>query len=500
MHNHEYSSNTLEPLAAKALTWNNNGFIAKLCEIKESVEDLQHPVQSPSSSPAVLRMAIAAVTAEHTNNDNPFALIYRLPTEILVMIFELAGHVSLDPDFPCSCYSEQQPSELNISHVSRRWRDIAINAPSLWTKWCNRITQSSNLLSIYFHRSSNRKVDVELYTLNFEAQTPMSVCWACASEGQDGKYHAVSELLETSTHRFRSLQIISVIIGSPMAKLLERLALTVSASLTPSFASLTGLAMHGEPEFSNNSDERQTLWNFQEFRDILSACPNLIVLELRNAFVSCPETMDPTGTECIELPSLTHLCFEMVDEPSDLYSTRILATLTAPKLRHFECLHNFPEEDVDQLLYAFFKSDHTPRFPTVQELTLNTFGAYDDDNIFEEHDAFFEVVIKAFPRVTDVTLANTDIIPCSMALTGILEASEGGSAADPWPCLKRLSIHRPSRNGLFAIIIWLKERSKRIHQPQRLSFKVDGPDIWRHFNPELNAMEMYGDLTFETLP
>ncbi|KAH7915159.1 hypothetical protein BJ138DRAFT_991151, partial [Hygrophoropsis aurantiaca] len=87
-------------------------------------------------------------------------LIYRLPNETLVIIFELAatGRAGQDPNFPC--FFDSRPSEFNISYVSRRWRDIAVNTPSLWTKWGAYITPSSHLMSIYFHRSSNLKVDV----------------------------------------------------------------------------------------------------------------------------------------------------------------------------------------------------------------------------------------------------------------------------------------------------------------------------------------------------
>ncbi|KAH7906019.1 hypothetical protein BJ138DRAFT_1163591 [Hygrophoropsis aurantiaca] len=466
-------------------------------DLKKPAEGLRLTLRSHSSSPLLMREALTAVTekspkfAEHIN---PSAHIHRLPTEILIIIFKLARRVSHDPNFPCSY--DMRPSEIDISHVSRCWRDIAVNTPSLWTKWGEYITQSNNLLSIYFHRSRNMKVDVELCSLG--AQTQTSVCQACASEGQAGKSHVASELLEISIHRFRSLEIISV--TTPMAKLLERIALAVSAAPTPSFVSLSCLAIHGDSDSSDVLDERETLLNFQEFRGILSASPNLTVLQLSGPVVSCSEITDLAGTEWIELPSLTHLSLGMVDEPSDLYSTSILAALKAPKLRHFDCQHIFPKDDADQLHYAFFKSDHTPRFPDVQEFSLHTSSTCDEDGIFEDDDVFFDVVVKAFPNVTGVILATTDVIQCGMALTWIIEAS-GGSVTDPWPCLQRLSLDRPSRDGLLVIRSWLESRANRVRQPQRLSFKVIGPlrDPSNDCALYLKEMEMYGDLTLENI-
>ncbi|KAH7915161.1 hypothetical protein BJ138DRAFT_1176704 [Hygrophoropsis aurantiaca] len=473
-----------------------NALMVKLHDWKKPVEDLRFTLQSHSSSPLVLKEALTAVTdkvAKFAEHFNASAHILRLPIEILQMIFELAGRFSSDPNFPCTY--DVQPSELDISHVSRRWRDIAIHTPSLWTKWGEHVTRSNNLLSIYFHRSCNRKVDVEL--CHWKAQTQMSVCHACSSEGQTGKYHVASELLEISMHRFRSLKI--SVITTSLAKLVEQIALTVSSSLTPSFMSLASLSIRAD--FIDDLYERETLLNFEEFRNILSACPNLTVLELSDAVISRSEIMDLARTECIALPSLMRLCFDTGDDLPDLYTISILATLKAPKLRHFDCRHIFPEEDADQLWYALFNSDHTPRFPSVRELSLHTASTCDEKNILLAGDVFFDVVVKAFPNVTDVILANTDVMQCGMALAEITEPSTGGSAVDPWPCLQRLSLDKPSRNGLPAIRRWLKSRAIRIRQPQALSFKVIGPfgDPSNEDALCLKEMEIHGDLTLENI-
>ncbi|KAH7906018.1 hypothetical protein BJ138DRAFT_1163587 [Hygrophoropsis aurantiaca] len=468
----------------------NRLIAAKLRDLKQSVKDLRLAVRKPSSSPAVLREAIAAVTEEHikfAEYVNSFALIHRLPNEILVIIFELAvaGH---DPNFPCPQYNSR-PSEFNISYVSRRWRDIAVNTPSLWTKWSTRITPSNNLMSIYFHRSFNLKVDVDL--CYWEADTKTSVCQACASEGQAGKHHVASELLETSMQRFRSLKISDI--ATSLAELLERIALTVSSSPTPSFMSLTCLSINAN--FANDLRWKDNLLNFQEFRNILFAAPNLAVLQLADAVIPCSEIMDLEETECIELPSLMRMRLGGPYSEPGLYSTGVLAALKAPRLRCLDFGYSFPEDDVDQLHYAFFKKDHTPRFPSVQELSLST---SDED---EDNTDFFDVVVEAFPTVTDVTLNDTDIRQIGAALDWAIQPSEGGYASDPWPCLQHLSLYQPSDNDLPVICAWLKSRSERIREPRRLSFKVRGP-LQNNCKQDvscLKEMEVYGDLVLEKI-
>ncbi|KDQ08651.1 hypothetical protein BOTBODRAFT_118404, partial [Botryobasidium botryosum FD-172 SS1] len=54
--------------------------------------------------------------------------IYRLPNEVLALIFQFAES---------SPYNSLQPLEsrvpLNISAVSRVWREIALDTPQIWT-------------------------------------------------------------------------------------------------------------------------------------------------------------------------------------------------------------------------------------------------------------------------------------------------------------------------------------------------------------------------------
>ncbi|KDQ16041.1 hypothetical protein BOTBODRAFT_186750 [Botryobasidium botryosum FD-172 SS1] len=54
--------------------------------------------------------------------------IYRLPSEILLDISEIAGW----NDEQCRVLARRAP--FNVSQVSRFWRSVALKAPTLWTK------------------------------------------------------------------------------------------------------------------------------------------------------------------------------------------------------------------------------------------------------------------------------------------------------------------------------------------------------------------------------
>ncbi|EKM56483.1 uncharacterized protein PHACADRAFT_207710 [Phanerochaete carnosa HHB-10118-sp] len=72
------------------------------------------------------------------------APVYTLPNEILGLIFQEAYEHKIDEDCPDTCI-------LIATHVSRRWRQVAISLPRLWR--CIHITLSKSLLELYLARS-----------------------------------------------------------------------------------------------------------------------------------------------------------------------------------------------------------------------------------------------------------------------------------------------------------------------------------------------------------
>ena len=79
-----------------------------------------------------------------------------LPPEILSTIFLLAKHNRRSP--------HQIPFEVVLSHVSGRWRDVAISIPELWKKIRIYSPRSLKWASSYLQRSgSNFDLDIDIY-------------------------------------------------------------------------------------------------------------------------------------------------------------------------------------------------------------------------------------------------------------------------------------------------------------------------------------------------
>lgn len=87
---------------------------------------------------------------------NQLSLVYRLPIEVLTLIFEM---VTQDPVnlFQINIHRK---SPYNISLVSKQWRDVVLNTSLLWTK-----IDAVNIrhLGIFLARSKDAPLDIELY-------------------------------------------------------------------------------------------------------------------------------------------------------------------------------------------------------------------------------------------------------------------------------------------------------------------------------------------------
>ncbi|KII92527.1 hypothetical protein PLICRDRAFT_104142, partial [Plicaturopsis crispa FD-325 SS-3] len=76
-----------------------------------------------------VQYTLAHVRSRVSSFLNRRAHIYRLPAEVLAMIFWY-GNPAYDPNR----LHGHLPSPVIISHVSRHWRQTAIDTPMLWTR------------------------------------------------------------------------------------------------------------------------------------------------------------------------------------------------------------------------------------------------------------------------------------------------------------------------------------------------------------------------------
>lgn len=127
---------------------------------------LSSQMQAMGDSLSEVRVRIAEV-----RNHNRNAGTYNLPTETLSAIFE-AEDRRLDhiPSQHTLLHQREGgprvPLEIILSSVSRRWRNVALQTPRLWTSINIKVANSTrDLYDLYLHRSKLCLLDIML--LNF---------------------------------------------------------------------------------------------------------------------------------------------------------------------------------------------------------------------------------------------------------------------------------------------------------------------------------------------
>jgi hypothetical protein len=146
--------------------------------LKDEVRDLE--LQLADTSRALERKR-----GELVNYMNSAAPVTAVPTEILMEIIK-AGHRSASDG--ASLFA------LLVSHISRRWREVALHSPFLWTiiHFGDGLMKSGDLLDLYLERSRTCLLDVSLVFL-----------WH--PNEQDDCNHVLPGTLIQQTTRWRSL-------------------------------------------------------------------------------------------------------------------------------------------------------------------------------------------------------------------------------------------------------------------------------------------------------
>ncbi|KDQ17439.1 hypothetical protein BOTBODRAFT_172479 [Botryobasidium botryosum FD-172 SS1] len=123
--------------------------------------ELDLSVRDDGPEVAALRLALGAIEAyihkeiaAHQQCRNLRAPIHRLPTEIISLIFQF-----IEPDYfrTTSDANTRKNAPLNVSSVSRRWRQVALSTPEIWSKIDMR---STSLAALFIERSKRAPLDV----------------------------------------------------------------------------------------------------------------------------------------------------------------------------------------------------------------------------------------------------------------------------------------------------------------------------------------------------
>ncbi|KIP03636.1 hypothetical protein PHLGIDRAFT_233525 [Phlebiopsis gigantea 11061_1 CR5-6] len=100
----------------------------------------------------------SAVLRRHAEYTNALAAVSRLPVEVLILALEF---------YVLSSYDKPECVILSITQVCRRWREIVLHTPSLWTRI--ELPADTEYLSAALQYSKAQTLDVKIGDATAEA-------------------------------------------------------------------------------------------------------------------------------------------------------------------------------------------------------------------------------------------------------------------------------------------------------------------------------------------
>jgi len=404
----------------------------------------------------------------------------RLPSELLFQIIELSIQTALVPCKSCDVHLEWK---RELMKVSRRWRNLILHSPSLWSTI--KVTPTWREQLVRDHVASSRQ-----YPLDIE------ICSWSEMESRD-RLVALLDIVTPCAHRWRSLAI-----RDDSTELHRSLVLELLDRMT--FPTLTSVSMLNAPPFLDNLDGSST----QYTADFLAPerSPRLKFLELGVLFISIIPFRVPSGLVNLrlvlddpfrlrEVPpfflellscnltslSLSGACWTFDQLPPNSVQFPLLETLVcsirsggglmqalvAPMLSHFEYCPPVWDASPDAMFAGL-----GDKFSSVIRLVLSG-----TDSLLE-----VKAIHSTFPNVRHMVLRPHDSIP-------IFRPGDDSPSEPTWRHLESLTVDGPkpfSRDWStfpYHLVRWLKHR-QHTRQPKlrvRLSTvyaTVDWSTIW----------------------
>lgn len=299
----------------------------------DAVNNLIHRVQLIEASLA----RIKEKTAELLMLISP---VECLPAEILVMVFQAGSKMETNVGLPFA---------MLVASVSRRWRDVALNTPTIWTNLQISLGKPRRWVTLALDRSQNRLLDI---TIDGRAScTPSTIAVVSYMSLVCLHMHRWRRFNLIAHHRDVVLAVSEVLADAQSPSLQDlRLSLTGSGPAgnqevavprileggVPSLVSVrfdsVALPWRNPPLTGLSTLDIRWLWNrtrlaYSQFRDLLAASPALTKLILRGKHV---ELRPGSEYEPICLPALRYLELsgDNVCRMCSLLITPALETLT----------------------------------------------------------------------------------------------------------------------------------------------------------------------------
>lgn len=402
--------------------------------------------------------ALHALRLEYNNTLNMASDIAVLPDEILALIFE--GANELGNGLP-----------LIVTQVTRRWRDIAISTPKLWSKI--KLIQHEGfepipLAELYFNRSKAVPFDLEYISDSSAGNITTHIL-------------RFGHLLATHMHRCRRLSLNFIMsleadvlldILAPLScPLLEFMNISCrSASIHQRYGTLfaAGAPVLAELRMSVypcsgglpplesitvlrlDSIASSSRFSSETLRDALASMKHITMLEVCGQIVN-----GWTPVEAIELPVLLSLTIHAGKAIEPHHFHGLYEAIEAPSLEYLSLVG---AEDDDMLFLNDVRSSEREKFPALLTLDLNKVYL---DNLLHR-------VMRALPSVETVILLGET--QTSSKLLDLLWRSEPEGAY--WPRLRRLAL--PSMKAF-----------NQIREYRRMYYCMDRRILMRYPIPEL---------------
>ena len=398
-------------------------------ECRQNVENtevlVEYParvVEAPSKIvPSSQRHFHKMATDPRTSRATPLSIpvpVESLPDELLLDIFEYAQHSN-------SRGKCVLPTEVLISHVSRRWRQLAVDNPKLWTQLVVTSQMPSDRISTYLARSGQCLLDISFELLSrvlASTRTNLSIMDTLMHHAErwrtfvfNGKItnliivHPHSPAPHLESFRIRSL-------GAAPGGLKPAVTMTTMWSwLSIALANLTTIEVC-VPYW-------QTKTSFTDFRRVMSASPSLRHLALRGCLIE----MEPGFTHpVIDIPSLRSLS---IGHGSGTQMPHMLELLSTPSLEFLELM------DFDVTEWNIFRrvvKDKTSEYSSLRSLRLL-------DVDVEELDVW---LMDATPMITHLMVIDREFSQATvdLFLTALRDQAQATLRAGGLPCWSDLRI------------------------------------------------------------
>ena len=412
--------------------------MATLKDLLAQEAALSSQLAALSSQQQALEHSFATVRVRIGEIQNMNTAIYNFPSETLSAIFEACLPETSSPSPRAAAFLERSkeplpvPVEMVVSAVSRRWRNVALQTPQLWTNICINLAQPMQVFhDLYLHRSKMCLLDIIMvpfgrHKADFTHARDIGISF---------KQHM--ELLIPHVVRWRKLVIRSAFTGefSTPYSVLGHLYAPALETLEADIHCQPRLAME---VFSGGAPRLSSV----ELDGVYFRPPQGAVKYLGLSYIAGPSLSHDQFSQLIRpMCSLTHL---MMD--STIFNDTNCPSIELPSVISLDIGLNYHSVGalrfldfpaVEKLTFRGYSlgvieavAQHGRLYPAVTSLTI---ANWDIDRVLRDNMPAAIIFMSLLPNVRDVTFQRVDSTP-------ILRALHASTDTVLWPRLFAITV------------------------------------------------------------